>query len=66
MATQQEIFALMQQYSKFDQMFTAAIQAGNNSEASDIQLQMGKIREKLASLGEVANPIQPTNEQSQE
>jgi hypothetical protein len=63
MATQQEIFNLMQQYTKFDQMFINAVQTGNTSEATDLQLQMGKIREKLASLGEVANPIQPTNEQ---
>lgn len=63
MATQQEVFNLMQQYTKFDTMFTRAVQAGNTSEATDLQLQMGKIREKLATLGEVANPIQPTDEQ---
>jgi len=63
MATKDEIFNLMKQYTKFDEMFVRAVQTGNTSEAADIQIQMGKIRETLASLGEVANPIQPTDEQ---
>ena len=65
MATKQEIFSLMQEYTKFDKMLIAAIQAGNTSEATDIQLRIGKIREQLAALGEVAT-ITPTDEQPQE
>jgi hypothetical protein len=63
MATKDEIFNLMSQYTKFDKMLIDAVSKGNNSEAADIQLQMGRLRERLASLGEVANPIQPTDEQ---
>jgi hypothetical protein len=63
MATKDEIFNLMKQYTNFDKMLIDAVSKGNHSEASDIQIQMGKIRETLASLGEVANPIQPTDEQ---
>lgn len=63
MATQEAIFNLMTQYTKFDQMLIIAVQTGNTSEATDIQLQMGKLREQLATLGEVANPIKPTDEQ---
>lgn len=62
MATKDEIFKLMQQYSKLDEMFIKAVQANNTSEATDIQLHMGKLREQLSSLGEVANPIKPTDE----
>lgn len=58
MASKQEIFALMQQYTRFDDMFMKAVAADNKAEAEDIKLQMGKIREKLASLGEVAQPPQ--------
>jgi len=39
-------------------MFMKAVAADNKAEALDIGLQMGKIREKLASLGEVAKPPQ--------
>jgi hypothetical protein len=63
MATKDEIFKLMKQYTKFDDMFIRAIQTGNTSEATDLELKMGKIREQLSALGEVANPIQPTDEQ---
>ena len=64
MATKDEIFNLMKQYTKFDDMFMKAVAADNRAEAEDIKLQMSKIREKLAaSLGEVANPIKPTDEQ---
>jgi hypothetical protein len=58
MATKDEIFKLMKQYTKFDDMFIRAIQTGNTSEATDLELKMGKIREQLASLGEVAQPPQ--------
>lgn len=58
MATKDEIFNLMKQYTKFDDMFMKAVAADNKAEALDIGLQMGKIREKLASLGEVAKPPQ--------
>jgi hypothetical protein len=61
MATKEEIFNLMQSYTNFDEMLIAAIQAGNTSEARDIELQMGKLREKLASMGQLAQPSQ--NEQ---
>jgi hypothetical protein len=44
-------------------MFMKAVVANNKTEAEDIKLQMGKIREQLSALGEVANPIQPTDEQ---
>jgi hypothetical protein len=58
MATKDEIFNLMKQYTKFDDMFMKAVAANNKAEAEDIKLQMGKIREQLASLGEVAQPPQ--------
>jgi hypothetical protein len=58
MATKDEIFNLMKQYTKFDEMFMKAVAADNKAEALDIKLQMGKLREKLASLGEVAQPTQ--------
>ena len=63
MASKQEISALMQQYTKFDNMFMKAVAADNKAEAEDIKLQMNKIREKLASLGEVAGPPKSTDEQ---
>ena len=63
MATKDEIFNLMKQYTKFDDMFMKAVAVNNKTEAEDIKLQMGKIREQLSALGEVANPIQPTDEQ---
>ena len=58
MATPQEHFALMLQYTKFDEMFIDAVKANNKAEAEDIKLQMDKIREKLAAFGEVALPPQ--------
>jgi hypothetical protein len=58
MATKEAIFNLMKQYTKFDEMFMKAVAADNKAEAEDIKLQMGKIREQLASLGEVAQPPQ--------
>lgn len=58
MGTPQETFALMQEYTKFDEMLIAAVKANNMLEAKDIELQMGKIREKLTALGEVAKPVQ--------
>jgi hypothetical protein len=61
MATKDEIFNLMKSYTQFDEMLVKAIQAGNTSEARDIQLQMGKLREKLASMGQLAQP--PQNEE---
>jgi hypothetical protein len=63
MATKDEIFNLMKQYTNFDKMLIDAVSKGNHSEASDIQLQMGRLRDRLANMGEVANPIQPTDEQ---
>lgn len=63
MATKDEIFNLMKQYTKFNDMFMQAVAANNKAEAEDIGLQMGKIREQLSALGEVAGPIQPTDEQ---
>lgn len=64
MATPKEINALIQQYANFDTMFIAAVKAGNTTEAEDIQLQIGKIREKLNALGVVTSPQQ--DEQPQE
>jgi hypothetical protein len=64
MATQQEINGLVQQYAKFDTMFIEAVKAGNTAEANDIQLQIGRIREKLNALGVVTSP--PQDEQPQE
>ena len=61
MATKQEINTLVEQYAKFDGMLMAAVTAGNNAEALDIQLQMGKIREKLNTMGVVTTP--PEDEQ---
>jgi hypothetical protein len=61
MATKQEINTLVEQYAKFDGMLMAAVRAGNNAEALDIQLQMGKIREKLNTMGVVTTP--PEDEQ---
>ena len=63
MATKEAIFNLMTQYTKFNDMFIQAVAANNKAEALDIGLQMGKIREQLSALGEVANPIKPTDEQ---
>ena len=61
MATQQEINGLVQQYANLDTMFIAAVKAGNTAEANDIQLQIGRIREKLNTLGVVTSP--PEDEQ---
>ena len=58
MATQQEISSLIEQYAKFDAMFIAAAKAGNTTEVDDIQLQMGKIREKLNAMGVLTTPPQ--------
>jgi hypothetical protein len=58
MATPKEISALLEQYGKFDTMFVAAVKANNTAEAEDIQLQIGKIREKLNALGVITSPIQ--------
>ena len=58
MATPKEINSLVEQYAKFDTMFIAAVKAGNTAEAEDIQLQIGKIREKLNALGVVTSPQQ--------
>lgn len=58
MATPKEINSLVEQYAKFDMMFIAAVKAGNTAEAEDIQLQIGKIREKLNTLGVVTSPTQ--------
>jgi hypothetical protein len=58
MATKQEIASLVEQYAKFDMMFLAAVKAENNAEAQDIQLQMGKIREKLDTMGVITTPPQ--------
>ena len=63
MATKDEIFNLMKQYTKFDDMFMKAVAANNKAEAEDIGLQMGKIREQLSALGEVAGPRPTTDEQ---
>jgi hypothetical protein len=63
MATREEINLLMSQYAKFDDMFMRAVATNNRAEAEDIKLQMNKLREKLASLGEVAGPTPTTNEQ---
>jgi recombinational DNA repair protein RecT len=64
MATKDEIFNLMKQYTKFDDMFMKAVAADNKTEALDIELQMSKIREQLASLGEVAGATPTTDEQT--
>jgi hypothetical protein len=64
MATEQEINGLVQQYANLDMMFINAVKAGNTSEAEDIQLQIGRIREKLNTLGVVTSPTQ--DEQPQE
>lgn len=61
MATPKEISALLEQYGKFDGMFIAAVKAGNTAEANDIQLQIGRVREKLNALGVVTSP--PEDEQ---
>jgi hypothetical protein len=61
MATKQEINTLVGQYATFDGMLIAAVKAGNTAEALDIQLQMGKIREKLNAMGVVTTP--PEDEQ---
>jgi hypothetical protein len=45
-------------------MFIEAVKAGNTAEANDIQLQIGRIREKLNALGVVTSP--PQDEQPQE
>jgi hypothetical protein len=58
MATQQEISSLIEQYVKFDAMFMSAAKAGNTTEVDDIQLQMGKIREKLNAMGVFTTPPQ--------
>jgi hypothetical protein len=58
MATKDEIFNLMKSYTRFDEMLVKAIQTGNTSEAKDIELQMGKLREKLATMGELPQPPQ--------
>ena len=58
MATKQEINTLVEQYAKFDGMLIAAVKAGNAAEAQDIQLQMGKIREKLDTMGVITTPPQ--------
>lgn len=62
MATKEEIFNLMKQYTKFDDMFMKAVAADNKTEALDIELQMSKIREQLASLGKVAGETPTTDE----
>ena len=61
MATQQEINGLLEQYGRFDMMFIEAVKAGNTAEAEDIQLQIGRIREKLNTLGVITSP--PEDEQ---
>lgn len=58
MSTPQEIFGLMQDYTRFDKMFIDAVKENNTSKCIDIQLQMSKIRERLAALGEIAKPLQ--------
>jgi len=58
MATKDEIFNLMKQYTKFDDMFMKAVAADNRAEAEDIKLQMGKIREKLDTMGVITTPPQ--------
>jgi hypothetical protein len=58
MATKQEINTLVEQYAKFDGMLITAVKAGNTAEAQDIQLQMGKIREKLDTMGVITTPPQ--------
>jgi hypothetical protein len=58
MATKDEIFNLMKQYTKFDDMFMKAVAANNKAEAEDIKLQMGKIREKLDTMGVITTPPQ--------
>jgi hypothetical protein len=61
MATPKEISALLEQYGRFDMMFLEAVKAGNTAEANDIQLQIGRLREKLNALGVVTSP--PEDEQ---
>jgi len=65
MATQQEISSLIEQYAKFDAMFMAAAKTGNTTEVNDIQLQMGKIREKLDTMGVITTPHKMSNLRNQ-
>lgn len=64
MATQKEKQSLLDKYLTLDKMHSDAVINNNTSDIYDIELQMKKVRIQLAALGEVANPIQSTDEQS--